>query len=301
MGNRFLKTRCGSISFPAYMPVTTFGNKYPLDKLVQPYLNRLAPGVMVSHYYAQLMEEHQRPQLPLLVDSGGFAALFDGTTVRQRKGLGILETKRGDATEILHPRAVLEFQEKIADVAFTLDFPIPPKLDTRERHKRHKLTIANALWAIENRRRRDLPLYACIQAWDKQSALDCAKAYELCGFDGIAIGGLVPRAKDMDFVLEIVRVVREVIGDLPLHVFGLGHPDKLKPLFDAGVDSVDSSSYIKYAAQGKLWSNPTFGLVDPSPTDRLHLALCNLASAVGKSLPLSTSEVMFETVSARQG
>jgi helicase len=71
---RELVTRRGVIRFPAYVPVTTFGDKYPLDKLVQPYLPRLAQAVMVSFHYARQMSEPLR--LPLLVDSGGFASLF---------------------------------------------------------------------------------------------------------------------------------------------------------------------------------------------------------------------------------
>ena len=47
-----LVTRGGLIQFPAYIPVTTFGEKYPLDDLVRPYLPRLASAIMVSKYYA---------------------------------------------------------------------------------------------------------------------------------------------------------------------------------------------------------------------------------------------------------
>lgn len=45
-------------------------------------------------------------------------------------------------------------QEAIADVGFTLDFPIPPELEKQEAIKRQNLTIANAHWALSNRRRR---------------------------------------------------------------------------------------------------------------------------------------------------
>jgi tRNA-guanine family transglycosylase len=296
MQPRALVTRRGSISFPAYIPVTTFGQKYPLDQLVRPYLPRLASAVMVSHYYAQNLTPEQMPRLPLLVDSGGFALLLAGTRLLERKGLGVLEIVRGEEVTLLHPRDVLEFQSAIADVAFTLDFPIPPNLEPREAKKRQRLTIANAHWAIANRRRQDLPLYACVQAWDADSARRCAQAYVGKGFDGVAIGGLVPRSHNLPLVLEMVEAVRGEIGDLPLHVFGLGHPQIVQELYQAGVDSVDSSSYVRYAADGKLWANPNFRLDEPTPTDRLHLALCNLATATGKTLPLSTTQMLFSTL-----
>jgi hypothetical protein len=77
-----LVTSHGVIPFPAYIPVTTFGNRYPLDNLVRPYLRRLASAVMVSYHYAQEIKEH--PGLPLLIDSGGFASLFQDAVVKKR-------------------------------------------------------------------------------------------------------------------------------------------------------------------------------------------------------------------------
>lgn len=292
---RALKTPSGVIPFPAYIPVTTFGKKYPLDGLIRPYLPRLAKAVMVSWHYAQQIE--QRPRLPLLVDSGGFAALFEGSRVEEEGGLGVLYVRKPDSDEqdSIHPKSVLDFQEKVADVAFTLDFPIPPNLDQDEARRRHRLTIANALWAVQNRRRKEMPLYACLQAWDAESARLAAKSYVGFGFDGVAIGGLVPRAKDRPLIESIVRAVREVIPDLPLHAFGLGKPDLTDWLFQLGVDSVDSSSYVKMAADGRLWGRPDFKMDDPSPTDRLHLALCNLATATRATLPLSASRILFST------
>src|SRR5262249_46230539 len=152
------------------------------------------------------------------------------------------------------PREVLDLQELIADVAFTLDFPIPPGMNAVEAAKRLDLTVANAHWALANRRRRDLILFACVQAWDATSARACARAYSGTAFDGFAIGGLVPRSRDLETVLAIVEAVREEIGDRPLHVFGLGKPEIVAALFKAGVDSVDSTAHIKLAADGRLWS-----------------------------------------------
>ena len=265
---RILETPSGIIRFPAYIPVTTFGGKYPLDALIQPYLPRLAQAVMVSHYYALQMKE--RPRVPMMIDSGGFAALFDGSRILKEMGLGVLEINLGESPERLTPWDVLEFQERHADIAFTLDFPIPPNLEPKEAKRRQKLTIDNALWAIRNRRRKEMRLFACIQGWDVKSMSGCAQAYSDKGFDGIALGGMVPRARNRDFVLDCVQSVRNEIPDLPLHVFGLGHPDFLTDLFAAGVDSVDSSSYVKAAADGQQWSTG-LKVPDASTPERLRM------------------------------
>lgn len=283
--SRTLTTPSGTITFPAYVPVTTFGGKYPLDALIQPYLPRLSQAVMVSYYYARQMK--QRPRLPLMVDSGGFAMLFEGSQLVDEGGLGVLRVQRGDETEFLHPSEVLDFQEKCADIAFTLDFPIPPGLDASEAELRQRYTISNAIWALQNRRRKDMRLYACLQAWDEDSAAICAKELARHPFDGFAIGGLVPRARDWELVSSIVNAVRRQIGDRPLHVFGLGKPATISKLYELGVDSVDSSSYVKLAADGRLWENPDFKLEDPSTPELLRLAISNLATATKRLLPLS--------------
>jgi helicase len=281
------------VRLPAYFPVTTYGEKYPLDDLIRPYLPRLAPGVMVSRYYARQMKEP--PRIPLLLDSGGFVSLFEGARIRPEGALGVLEVQREGLTELTHPRDVLELQEQVADVAFTLDFPIPPGMALQEARERQDRTVANAQWALANRRRKDLLLFACVQAWDLPSARGCARAYGNCRFDGVALGGMVPRAQDVKTVLSIVETVRAEVGELPLHVFGLGKPGLVQQLFKAGADSVDSSSYVKLAAEGRLWGDLSFRLAEPSLTDRLHLALCNLATATGRTWPLSASGLVFST------
>ena len=281
---RSLKTPSGTLHFPAYVPVTTFGGKYPLDALIQPYLPRLSQAVMVSYYYARQMK--QRPRLPLMVDSGGFAMLFEGSELVDRDGLGVLQVQRDENTEVLHPSDILDFQEKCADIAFTLDFPIPPGLELSESERRQRYTISNAIWALQNRRRKEMNLYACIQSWDAQSAAFCAKQLAKHPFDGFAIGGLVPRARDWELVSSIVEAVRQEIGDRPLHVFGLGKPTTTTKLFEMGVDSVDSSAYVKLAADGRLWENPGFKLLDPSTPELLQLAISNLATATRARLPL---------------
>ena len=294
-GTGQLETKHGTISFPAYVPVTTFGEKYPLDDLIRPYLPRLAQAVMVSYHYAKKMIK--RPKLPLMIDSGGFASLFKGAKIRRKGSIGLLKKSFGDNTETIHPKDVLEFQERHADVAFTLDFPIPPKMARREAKRRLELTIANAHWALENRRSKDMLLYACIQGWDENSVRKCAESYARAEFDGVALGGLVPRVRDLDQIERWVKLVKEVVGDKPLHVFGLGKPEIVSRLFLWGVDSIDSSSYVKLAVEGRLWQDPTLNLTQVSPIERLQVALCNLAKATNSTFPLSASPPTFKTFS----
>jgi len=243
---------------------------------------------MVSYHYAR--QKTSALRLPMMVDSGGFASLFDNATVRAEDGLGFVTLFTDTGLEYLRPSEVLEFQEQHADVAFTLDFPIPPGTDAREAQHRQELTIANAKWAIENRRRRDLPIYGCIQGWNEASYLECAATLAEHAFDGLAIGGLVPRAHDSALVLRIVEGIRAIAPTVPLHVFGLGRPGLSRQLFEAGADSVDSSSYVKLAADGRSWSDPSLRLSGRRRQNDFIYALTNLAFATGTGVPLRMTQ-----------
>lgn len=243
---RCLETSRGILKFPCFFPVTTFGGKYPLDDLVRPYLARLSQGVMVSHFYAQEMKKSQRPNLPLFIDSGGFASFFEGSRIDDYGEVAVIRTK--DGAEI-DPAAVLAFQEGHADIGATLDFLIPPNLNLTEAQRRQELTIKNAIWALKHRANRKMRLFASLQAWDRESALRITKALAAHNFDGFALGGMVPRVQQPRVIFEIVNAIREVDDLRPLHVFGIGSPGLLRSLLNRGVDSADSSSFLQNAAK----------------------------------------------------
>lgn len=103
-----IDTRRGTVQFPAYLPVTTFGEKYPLDDLVRPYLPRLAPGVMVSYHFAREMDAGERPEVPLFVDSGGYGLVkIEEAEAVERRGLGQIEVPGDENDHRVHPREVL--------------------------------------------------------------------------------------------------------------------------------------------------------------------------------------------------
>ena len=247
---REIKTKHGTISFPTFMPVTTFGDKYPLDKMVQPYLKRTSQCLMVSHYYAQEMKK--RPNMPIFIDSGGFAGLFEGAEIVEYDDYACIKTREG---EELNPLDVLHFQIKNADIGATLDFIIPPGLDEEECIRRQNLTIKNALYAQKHNIVGDLILFASLQCWDEKSARHCARVYAEANFAGIAIGGMVPRSKDKEYIKNTVRAVREEAPDCVIHVFGCGNADLIPELIEAGADSFDSSSYVRTAVDTRKANN----------------------------------------------
>ncbi|PWU14401.1 MAG: hypothetical protein C5B50_17645 [Verrucomicrobia bacterium] len=253
---RSIETGHGRLVFPCFMPVTTFGGAFPLDVVARPYLSRFAPALMASHYYAQSMKKPERPNHPLFVDSGGFASLFEGSSVEEHGDMACICTKYGKP---LHPAEVLTFQQEYADIGATLDFLIPPGTDEQEAKHKQGLTIKNALWAaghhvVESSMR----LFASLQAWNAESAKQITEKLAALNFDGFALGGMVPRVRTPKVIFEIIGAIREIETDRPLHVFGIGNPKLIRALFEQGVDSVDSSSFLQNAVN-KRYLDPHRG------------------------------------------
>lgn len=265
----------GLVRMPTYMPVTTFGDTYPLDDLIRPYLPRVSDCLMASFHYARPMVV--RPSMPLFVDSGGFAALLPGATIEsQSDGTGAIRVQAEEGEDLLTPALVLAFQERIADFGATLDFPIPPQCDPTEAKRRQDLTIANAKWALGHRQVSTMRLFGCVQGWDCESYVACARQLLDAGFTDLAIGGLVPRLHDRALVQSIVESIA-ALGPLLLHAFGVGSPEMARLVVAAGATSVDSSSYVQSSLHGSCWDGTQFD--DPSVFERVRLALRNVEIA----------------------
>lgn len=200
-----------------------------------------------------------------------------------RKGLhdhyskdGVFFVDSGGLQQRLHnikldPLEILRIQENIgADIAATLDIPIFPEDDTLSSlHSRNiSVCVKNALLCLENREREDMKIYASIQGNDIKIILNIIDYLQKKGnFDGYAIGGLLPKRSDFRQIIDIIFSVRKRIGTAPLHVFGLGGPSYIPLLSYIGVDSFDSSSYMK-AGSNRIYFIPGQGSND----------LCNIGN-----------------------
>ncbi|ASN83200.1 hypothetical protein [Deinococcus ficus] len=248
-----------------FVPVLTL--RFPLDALLRPYVERLSPAALISVPELQHRRDGTLPDLPLMIDSGGYAALQPGAQVSRRGGLGILTLADGRQ---ITPRDVHAEQERHAHTGFTLDFPCPDQLGAEERARRLDLGLANARWALRQPRR--FQLYACVQPGQ------AAAPFLALEPDGLALGGLAPHSRDRGRIHDAVREVRQQMpAGMPLHVFGIGHPDSLRAVFAAGATSADSSACQRLAADGRSWQGEA--LSDPAPHERLRFALHNLLAA----------------------
>ncbi len=287
---KIITTGRGDIYTPCFIPVTTFGPAYPLDGLLRPYLPRFAQAIMVAAFYARQMPADYRSRIPVCVDSGGFASLFENSRIgwSETDGFGYIEVAGDDGVERTTAADVLLLQEKVADIGYTLDAIVTPETPLAEARRRIDFTIRNAQWAKAHSHNSGLKLFASLQCVDAFSAGESTREYVRLGFEGIAIGGMVPRLKDLPSVLEIVETVRSFAGDdMPIHVFGVGKPEIMAQVISAGADMCDSSSYVKAAAEGKSWLYPEHHIDGLSVTERALVALENLSAACGQPAPVT--------------
>ncbi|MEM7067193.1 MAG: hypothetical protein AAF572_29015 [Cyanobacteria bacterium P01_B01_bin.77] len=241
-----------ALPFPkgTFLPVTTFGDKFPLDDLIRPFLFRFAPMALVSYPYATALPK--RVELPLFLDSGGFAGSLAGATYEYHEDHFALRTPEGLLIDPLGLLQLAEVHSSIRAVA-TLDAFIPAVIEEEQRQSRFEWTLKNAAFMVKHRKQADLFVYGSLQAWDFASGKAGTEALREIGVDGIAVGGMVPRAGRREEMGEILAGVLAGAGELPVHVFGLGQPEVVRWLFGLGVWSVDSSGYVRQAVGERYW------------------------------------------------
>jgi hypothetical protein len=133
------------------------------------------------------------------------------------------------------------------DFGVSIDHLIVPAFDS-DRDFRYQLTIHNAEEFLKHHRKAHCtwePIGA-VQGWDAASYAEAAAKYVRMGYRYLALGSLVPK-KSKD-ILKIVAAVREKISpEVKVHAFGVARLDSVAAFSRAGVQSVDSASYLRQA------------------------------------------------------
>lgn len=206
------------------------------------------PAAKNSPIYHKLIDEGLKSvyssDLTFFVDSGGF--------------------QNRDLTMQPDPIEVLRIQETIgANIASTLDIPIFSDTDSLSynHQKFTSISIKNAIIASNNKKNDQMMLYASVQGSNKTHILNYIDYLMKHGkFDGFAIGGLLPKRSRFYEIIDLITAVRRKIGDKQLHIFGLGGPSTFPLMVYAGVDSCDSSSYMK-AGSKRIYYYPEKGSI----------------------------------------
>ncbi|TKX37148.1 tRNA-guanine transglycosylase [Halorubrum sp. CGM5_25_10-8B] len=156
------------------------------------------------------------------------------------------------------PEKSLETQQAIeADILGTVDIPLSRENRERENDRRAEENIQRALSASDSHNGDGL-LFASVHGYDPETIQNGIRYLEKNGeFDGYALGSLVPIRTDYEKVTKLILAARRAT-DKHLHAYGLGGLVYQPLLLYCGVDSFDSSAFIR-SAGNRNYLIPGFG------------------------------------------
>ena len=156
------------------------------------------------------------------------------------------------------PAETLETQNQIeADIYGTVDVPLSRENRQAENQRRISRSIDFALEA-SNHHDGEALLFGSVHGYDPETVRNTIRHLEQNGdFDGYALGSLVPIRTDYEKVTKIILAARRAT-EKHLHVYGLGGLTYQPLLLYLGVDSFDSSAFIR-SAGNRNYLIPGFG------------------------------------------
>ncbi len=150
---------------------------------------------------------------------------------------------------------IVKFQSQIGvDVATCLDLFVTPDMTRMQAEQAVRTTIERTTASVVHKGKS--LLNATVQGGvhlDLRKA--CAEAYRTLDIDYHTIGGVVPVMEQQrygDLVEMILWSQAGLRKDRPVHLFGAGHPLVFPLAVALGCDLFDSSSYAKYAKDGRM-------------------------------------------------
>jgi tRNA-guanine family transglycosylase len=231
-----------------------------LDFTISPKsLDRWRERPLRQHYNGNLSTPYKLNYAgDIFLDSGGYTLMFDPNL--DLSEFGIHQNRMCEG--------ILELQIQLgATFAASLDYPIPPGLDSDEAKRRQQLNLKSAIAAarLVATRETSTKLYAPIHGSSPEHlAKFVKKLVEKLNAEGLtkyvyglALGSMVPRRKrgNFDEVIEFAKAARRTMpAEMQLHVFGV--TGVMVPyLLAEGVNSSDSSRYVQDARSLK-YLNP---------------------------------------------
>jgi queuine tRNA-ribosyltransferase len=285
-----IKTPHGEIETPAFVTVATLANaklfsSYDLaaagSQLVicNTYHLHLRPGEEIVKKAGGL-HRFMNWNRPIMTDSGGFQVFslgfgFDqgsskipnkkekpsvklGSQPQRLKitDKGVEFTSPVDGRKIfLGPAESIRIQEKLgADIILAFDECPPPTADKKYLEKSLAKTHewAKACLACK---KTDQALYGIVQGSRfRDLRVKSARTIGALPFDGFAIGGEFGAEKSaMRNMLK--WVFAELPENKPRHLLGIGHPEDLKTVVAAGVDTFDCIAPTHYGRRGVAFTS----------------------------------------------
>ena len=250
---RSLDTPHGELQTPVLFPVSNIGKRSSDNT---PEYTDSIPDLSTAMVNARAIRNRD-PQWDRLLNDctlRGEMSVSDETIIFADSGGFDFQRAEVDTT----PEETLETQRQIeADIFGTVDVPLSRDNRQAENQRRISRSIDLALEASD-RHDEDELLFGSVHGYDPETVRNTIRHLERNGdFDGYALGSLVPVRTDYEKVTKIILAARRAT-DKHLHVYGLGGVTCQPLLLYLGVDSFDSSAFIR-SAGNRNYLIPGFG------------------------------------------
>ncbi|MDL0118285.1 tRNA-guanine transglycosylase [Halobacterium salinarum] len=171
------------------------------------------------------------------------------------------------------PVETLDTQRQLdADIYGTVDLPLSRENRDAENERRVNQSTQYALEASDKHDGEGF-LLASVHGYDPETVRNNVRYLEKHGdFDGYALGSMVPIRTDYTKVTKLILAARKAT-DKHLHVYGLGGLVYQPLLLYLGVDSFDSSAFIR-SAGNRNYLIPGFGGEELQNIDSLERLPC---------------------------
>jgi len=266
---RTLDTPHGSIQTPVLFPVRNVGKRSSDNT---PEYADTIPDLRTGMVNARAI----RNRRPL------WERLNEGATLRGEMGIPedtVLFADSGgydfqDETLDTSPEETLATQQLIeADIYGTVDIPLSRENRNDENQRRISGSIDYAVQTSKEHDGNEL-LFASVHGYDPETVRNSINHLEKRGeFDGYAVGSLVPIRTDYTKVTKILIAARRAT-DKHLHVYGLGGIVYQPLLLYMGIDSFDSSAFIR-SAGNRNYLIPGFGGEELRNVEELEYLPCS--------------------------
>ncbi|HUY72802.1 MAG TPA: tRNA guanosine(34) transglycosylase Tgt [Gaiellaceae bacterium] len=247
-----LRTAHGEVETPAFMPV---GTKATVKTLAPGELREVGTQILLGNAYhlhfrpgdaliAELGGLHRFMGWdgPILTDSGGFQVFSLRDTLSEIDDAGVTFRNVYDGSPSrFTPELAAEIQRNLgSDIAMCLDQVPPPGVPRRELEDAVRRTTE---WARRQRhaeRAEGQLRFAIVQgATDRELRRRSAEELVELDFDGNAIGGLAI-GEDREAMFETTDWIMPQLPEAkPRYFMGIGDPEGILEVIEAGVDMFD--------------------------------------------------------------
>jgi queuine tRNA-ribosyltransferase len=261
-----IKTTCGEIDTPVFMPVGTQASVKAMDPrellemgtqiiLGNTYHLSIRPGMEIIQKAGGL-HEFMNWQKPILTDSGGFQ-VFSLAKIRKVRSHGVEFRSHLDGSLLfLGPKEAMEIQRLLgSDIAMVFDECPAHDCSAKDAAAAVERTLR---WAAECRgqpRATGQFVFAIVQGGSNAALRQhCAEELVRMDFDGYAIGGVSVGEPEPEMMKAVEYTEPFLPSDKPRYAMGLGTPAQMVELVARGVDMFDCVLPTRVARNGTAFT-----------------------------------------------